>query len=57
MKDPWELQKVLAQYTNEIPNENDFYLLLKEYSYTAGMQVCHVGTSDGDEVLCSKIIY
>ncbi|PLW21923.1 hypothetical protein PCASD_12862 [Puccinia coronata f. sp. avenae] len=42
MKDPWELQKVLAQYTNEIPSENDFYLLLTEY--TAGMQSTDVAS-------------
>jgi transposase len=55
MKDPWELQKVLAQYTNEIPSENDFYLLLTEY--TAGMQVCQVEISNGHEVSCSQNVF
>ncbi|KNE96074.1 hypothetical protein PSTG_10660 [Puccinia striiformis f. sp. tritici PST-78] len=32
MEDPWDMERVLAEFANEIPTEQDPYLLVKEYT-------------------------
>jgi hypothetical protein len=45
MEDPWNMDRVLAEFANESPSEQNPYLLVREY--TSGLEVCAVGSSSG----------
>ncbi|OAV90088.1 hypothetical protein PTTG_07949 [Puccinia triticina 1-1 BBBD Race 1] len=36
MADPWDVEKVLAEFANEIPSEQNPYLFVQEY--TSGLR-------------------